>query len=409
MFTSTLKGRWWTSLSTLLLAGLAANDLLAQDALLQECPRRSYTVAILVKDKTPPPLKSPSAEDQKKLQALLTERRDVLKEAFEARWKHVKGGVGFVSGDLLDASFLLLQAELELIDKSDDRIGAHEKHVKQMKEMEDITEAQAKNGKIRGDAYKQVQGLRLAAEIDMLREKAGGKPSAEQTVAIKKLLEARRDALREEVESKFGRIKRGLEGLSADFGDASRRLSQAELELTDKPDDRVAVLEKQLALSRDIEKVIKSQGDFGKVRREVVDESKARRLLDEIALLREKAGAKPSAEQTAEIRKLLVERRDALEAVMKAKLARIQAGLETVESFSLDLDAFRFHLQSELELLDKAADRVAAHQKHIERAKKIEEVLKKPYDDGKIRVEIYLQTKAARLEAEIGLLREQMK
>jgi hypothetical protein len=408
MFTD-LSNRWWLlSVTTLLLAGLETDRSTAQNAVLRDQPRRFYALAILVEDKAPP-AKTPSAEDQKKLQALLTERRDVLKEVFEKKWKRLKDGLAALSESdlpvaspgLLDVSQVLLQAELELTDKADDRIAAHEKYFTLAKETDAVLEKQVKDKLIRREACLKFHAARLAAEIDLLREKAGGKPNEEQTAAIKKLLEARRDTLREEAEAKESRVMRGL--------DDSHRLLQAELELTEKTDDRLALLEKQLALSKEIEKIIQSQADAGRVRSDVVDELKAWRSLDEIALLREKAGAKPNAEQSAEIRKLLGERREALERLVEAKLGRFQAGLEAAYAYPALLDALRLHLQSELELLDKPSDRVAVHQNQVERVKKIEERLKKQSDNGKIRVDEYLQGKAARLEAEIGLLREQLK
>jgi hypothetical protein len=380
-------------------------DILAQDASVQACPRRRYAVATLVEDKAPP-AKSPSAEDQKKLQALLTERRDALKGAFEGRWGRVKGGVEAPNADLLDASLLLLQAELELIDKSEDRIAAHEKHVKFAKDVDDIIKRLAKIGRLRGDVYPQVHAARLAAEIDLFREKAGGKPSADQRDAIKKLLEARRDALHDEVESRETRINGGLADLDVDFMEASGRLLEAELELIGKSDDRNAAHEKFVTLAMKTDKVYEAKSKARRIRSDVYAQVHARCLGAEIDLLRDKTGGKPSADQSAAIKKLLEARRDTLRGEVESRESRIKAGFEDPMNL---IDPSRRLLQAELELTEKPADRITLHQKYVEIAKNTEETLKAAAKNGRIRDEPYLEAKAARLEAEIALLREQMK
>jgi hypothetical protein len=407
MLTFTSQRGWFASLSVLYLSGIALVDMLVQDQALQACPRRRYAVATLIEEKAPPPAKSPSSEDQKKLQALLTERRDVLKEAFEARWGRVKLGLDAPNADLLDLSLLSLQAELELFGKSDDRIAAHEKFVTVAKKIDDVYERWSKDGRIRGDVYRQVHAARLAAEIELLREKAGGKPTEEQTAAIKKLLESRRDALREEIEAKEARIKGGLESFPNVLMDASGRLMLAELDLTEAAKDRIAAHEKFVTVAKKIDDLYERMSKDKRIRGDEYSQVHAARLAGEIGLLREKAGGKPSADQIAETKKLLETRRDALREVVDAKQARIKGGLEGPDVYLMD--ASPRLLQAELELTEKPADRIALHQKYVEIAKKTEETFKGAAKNGRIRDEVYLEVKAVRLGAEIALLREQMK
>jgi hypothetical protein len=355
-----------------------------------------------------PPAKSPSAEDQKgKLPALLTERRDALTQAFEGRWGRVKLGLEAPNADLLEVSLLSLQADLELIDNSNDRIAAREKHVKSAKEIDDIIKFQAKVGKLRGDVYPQVHAARLAAEIELLREKAGGKPNEEQMGEIKKLLEARCDALREEVETKESLIKAGLEFPNVDLLGAASRLLQARLDLTKEPKDRNAAHDKYISVTKKVDEEFEGQFKSGKVRSDLCAQIHAARLAAEIALLREQAGSKPSADQTAAITKLLKARRDTLRAEVEAREKRVNDGFDVPNVYLMD--ASRRLLKAELELTEKRDDRVDLHQKYVEIAKKTEEILKGAAKIKRIRDEPYLEAKAARLEAEIALLREQMK
>jgi hypothetical protein len=402
MLTFTSQRGWFASLSVLLLSGIALVDMLVQDQALQACPRRRYAVATLIEEKAPS-----TEEDQKKLQALLTERRDALKGAFEGRWELVKKGLEAPNGELLDLSLLLLQAELELIDKSNDRIAAREKHVKLAKETDAAFEGWLKGGKLKADVYLKVHAARLAAEIDLLREKAGRKPTDEQTAAIKKLLEARRDALHDEVEGKEARIKAGFDGPSVDHMEVSGRLLEAELELIDKSDNRIAAHEKFVSVAKKVDENFEGMAKSARIRRDEYSQVHAARLAAEIGLLREKAGGKPSADQSAAIKKLLESQRDALREVVEAKQARIKGGLEEPDVYLMDV--CRRLLQAELELTEKPADRISAHKKYVEVANKTDETLKRKSEGARIRVDYYLQAKAARLEAEIALLREQMK
>jgi hypothetical protein len=333
-----------------------------------------------------------------------------LKEVFEARWKRYKDDLE-TAGDrlfdakpgnqLLDARQVLLQAELELTDKPADRIAAHEKHVKLAQEIDTTFEEMSKNGKLRVYEYMKVKAARLAGEIDLLRAKAGGKPSEEQTGAIKKLLQARRDALCEEVEDRESRVK-GFPNV--DLLEASVRLLQAELELTEKGADRIAAHEKHLKVATVTDDFYESFTKNGKYRLGEYKKVKAARLAAETDLLREKAGSKPSAEHAAEIKKLLEARRDTLREEVEYRMSRLKIGLD---DRGVDLlEAFGRLLQVELDLADKPADRIAAHKRQLEAVKVIEETFKSMKST---RAEVNLETKAARLEAEIGLLREQMK
>jgi len=70
--------------------------------------------------------------------------------------------------------------------------------------------------------------------------------------------------------------------------DSVQRLADAELALTDKPAERVAILERGLGLYRDAEKVAELRFEAGKITLADREEARYLRLNAEIRLLREK-------------------------------------------------------------------------------------------------------------------------
>jgi hypothetical protein len=249
MFTVLSKPWWLLSLTALILAGLPTDRSTAQNTVESRC--------------------------------------DALREEVEAKESRIKAGTGSPSFDLMAASSGLLQARLDLTKEPKDRIAAYEKYITLAKEIEARLEKMSNDGQIRPDVHKRVRAARLAGEIDLMREKAGGKPSVDQIEGTEKLLEARRDALREEVGYREGRVKGGLEGVNLPLLDACGRLLQAELELTEKPADRIALHQKYVEMAMRIDETLKCRSEKGRIRIEYYLEAKAARLEAEIGLLRE--------------------------------------------------------------------------------------------------------------------------
>jgi hypothetical protein len=116
----------------------------------------------------------------------------------------------------------------------------------------------------------------------------------------------------------------------------------------------------------------------------------------------EAAPARPRAPDSAKVKALLEERRDALRKVVKARMAEFDAGRGTL---ALLLDYSARLLQAELETAGRRADRIAAHQAHLGRMKKCEEQVSAWYRAGRVTFADYHSARAARLDAEIGWLR----
>jgi hypothetical protein len=231
-----------------------------------------------------------------------------------------------------------------------------------------------------------------------------GATDADTAKKLKELLTQKRDTLKKVNEVLVSRFEKGLEAIGTFSGAAyvqvSKDLCMAELELCDKPADRIAAFEKYFETAKKVEDALEAQFKAGKVGEEIYLKFKAVRLEAEIDLLREKTKDKwPS--------KLGTERRDALKKAKEAKLLRIEKGLELMDAsyFQISKDL----CEAELELYDKPGDRIAALEKHLEIAKKVEDVLEAYVKAGKIREDDFLKVKTERLKAESQLQREKTK
>jgi hypothetical protein len=111
---------------------------------------------------------------------------------------------------------------------------------------------------------------------------------------------------------------------------------------------------------------------------------------------------KPGAATRDRIRKLQVERRDALKAEVEARQQEFDAGRGTLESL---LKTSGFLLEAELDLATTAQQRIAAHAAHLKLAKEIEENTEARYNAGQVKVADLYQARAARMKAEIDWLK----
>jgi hypothetical protein len=127
------------------------------------------------------------------------------------------------------------------------------------------------------------------------------------------------------------------------------------------------------------------------------------------ALLAGWAVAAPVPEKktdSPEIKKLLQERRDALRTATLARTQEYEAGRGTLESF---LRVSRELLQAELELATNPRERFDAHASHFNAMRKMDEIVTEAYKASRVKAADHYEMRAARLEAEIGLLRARAK
>jgi hypothetical protein len=119
-----------------------------------------------------------------------------------------------------------------------------------------------------------------------------GKPleAAKGDDELRKLLKARYNAALQETKGRFMQLLAG-KATSETLADCGRRLLRSELELCDKPADRVKVREKWLTLAKEVERVQKLRYDAGRIDVAEMAQAEFNRLDAEIELLREKKAA----------------------------------------------------------------------------------------------------------------------
>jgi RNA polymerase sigma factor (sigma-70 family) len=108
---------------------------------------------------------------KRQLKELLQARRDAAQQQALARMDEFQAGRGTLD-ICLEANRLLLKAELELSEKKEDRIKAHERYLERIAWMFEVNTARFNDGKISIADHSQTMYFRLEAEIDLLREKA---------------------------------------------------------------------------------------------------------------------------------------------------------------------------------------------------------------------------------------------
>jgi hypothetical protein len=372
---------------------------------------------VTAQDKAPPAEKQPASKDAEKLQTLLKERRDEAQKVVDLLLVIVKNKLAQPDVMLLEASRILLLAELDLTDKPKDRIALHEKYVERAKEVEDVAKLQSAVGKADSSVNPITQACRCEAEIGLLREKAGDKPSAKQSDEIKKVLGERRDALREAVKINDAKIHGNQVIPDSRFFELLRQLARVELELADDAKERVATREEYVKRTKEYEKIADDLRVSGRDQA-TSPSARALRCDAEVGLLRQLTGDNPSAEETAQIKKLLAARRDALrdEYNVRYKIT-VGNGLLFVDPVGYPsgtrarilLATLQRLLQAELEYADKPEERASAFRDRLKDLEEIEGIAARRESAGNATLGFHAQAKAACLEIEIALLRERMK
>jgi hypothetical protein len=110
---------------------------------------------------------------------------------------------------------------------------------------------------------------------------------AEGDSALRKLQKERFNAALATTKARYQEYLAGR-GTTDMLLDSVQRLTTADLELTDKPAERIAILEKRLALYREADKIMEARYQAGRISLADREEMRYQRLDAEIQLLREK-------------------------------------------------------------------------------------------------------------------------
>jgi outer membrane protein TolC len=104
------------------------------------------------------------------------------------------------------------------------------------------------------------------------------------------------------------------------------------------------------------------------------------------------------------INKLLVERRDTLRKLLGAVTVQHRAGQTTINKV---IQAQNGLLDAELQLADTKEERIRIHEKRLENSRNLENLVEHQHAAAAVAIDQVLVAKAARLQAEIDLLRAQ--
>ncbi len=354
----------------------------------------AYLLAFLVA--CPPVLSADKSDDAEK--ALRQQRREVLQEAVKVRQEEIEAGRG-TAQSLVEPARRLFLVELELAAKPADRLALCEKFGRVVKDAQELNEAAHKAGRVTDAEYAMNRAACLEDEVFLLRETLRAREDREGAERLRKLRLERREAYQGALLTLGDEFQAGRCSVPTML-EVTRRSLNADLETEDRPAarwalgqatvDRLAKLEEEAGAKFEVGRL--SKGDHAAIR--------SARLTAEIDLQREKSG--PRAERLDKFRRLLEERRDAARIVLEARQAQVDAGRATEEVL---LDAAQMVLAAELPLAEKAADRIALLRTYVGALKKGEEIARARHEVGRLPIIELLTVRAARLEAEINLLR----
>ena len=135
----------------------------------------------------------------------------------------------------------------------------------------------------------------LLAVVALAASPATGQEQKEGAGRLKTLLKEKRDALRDLVKTFETQVNAGRLAFNAPgFLEATRQLFQTELELADKPEDRVALCETYLKRMRAAEQAATKIFENGRLTAADVTQLKVARIDAEIQLTRERMKQKES-------------------------------------------------------------------------------------------------------------------
>lgn len=110
-------------------------------------------------------------DSSKKIDSLLKERRDVLKQLVKlAKERHREGAEP--ADNVIRASLALLEAELELARSRRERVEIHKQAIALLRELEKMADLRFRAGTARKDVVLRAKASRLEAEIQLLREES---------------------------------------------------------------------------------------------------------------------------------------------------------------------------------------------------------------------------------------------
>jgi hypothetical protein len=178
--------------------------------------------------------------------------------------------------------------------------------------------------------------------------------------------------------------------------DTSERLLGAELELSDRPADRVVFLDAHRRRMEAFEKLEKERFDAGRLPEQDLLQTRVVRLTAAIRL------EKAKATDESNLKRLFKARGEAAEAEVTMRRQEYLNGRGTLDIL---LEANRHWLEAVQDMGGEPAHRVAALEAYRRRLAEIEKLNQERYDAGRIATQDLAQTRNCRAEADLWLER----
>jgi hypothetical protein len=313
--------------------------------------------------------------------------------------------LGFpIAEDRWRASQKLLGLELDGVEKAQLRLAAHERHLKFLKEAEQAARAEVQAGRMPVTDLLTLQSLVVDAEIRIVRDRVGTTPTEQEKAELKRLYLARRAPVKEKYKLLQAKVDAGTES-PVSLWNCSCELLAADLPLCEKLSDRAGLHAGHLKLAREIETYQKARYEAGKIGQFDYLVARDNVFHAEINLLRDHASGLSKDESATQLRRLLRERLETLRQELKA----LEDSNPNNPAVVLETAKVSSRLvRVELELADADA-RLGYHRRHLEYLTAAEKYAYGLADKSAAQKGVYLGLKEARLQAEIDLLREQLK
>jgi hypothetical protein len=341
-----------------------------------------------------------SAEDKglaEREKDLLRQRRGALQAAAEARRKEYDAGRA-TAAELLRAARPLFLAELEAADKPADRLALCDRLAPLVKEAAEGIETLYKAGRLTEPDYALGRAACREDEVTLARQRLQARPTPQGKQELGKLLLARHAAYQAALKTLQTEIAAGRAAHQL-LLDTYRRALRAEEESQDRPAEHFRMLQEAHDRLAALEDVAKKQAEDGHLSR--ADYAAVRIARLSVALDQARAQLR-RPEGSPRFKKLLTERRDAARELLAVRRLEFEAGKSTAREL---LEPTEVVVEAELPLADTRPDRLAVLRARLEALKQAEEVDKARFEAGRLPRADYETLRAARLAAEIELLR----
>jgi hypothetical protein len=379
-------------------------------------------------------------------QTLITAKLETARNEYEGREKQFLAGQGTLD-ILLSASRRLLESDREVSWSDSERIAALERYWQRSLFVERINRGVAEAGRLPWKEYLITTFHRLGTEMELqrlwsrqngFRSSVGGGPPSEELPAKdcarakfeatradpKDMAQARIEAIAYSVTARYKQFMAGQGTLDILLAE-SRRWLEAELAQSSKPADRLAALERHWELAREVEDVNRARFDAYRIPVQDYLESRyarldaelqwfrARQALDEpisasgpSPLVVQSVGELPFGQGLKELAKVKFDamqsdpvdltsaKLDAASGEYSARASSFRDGQGTLDIL---LETSRRLFQAERESVQ--SHRQAAAEKCWERGISIESINRKRFDQRRIPIQDYMQSRYFRLKA----------